>query len=327
MEGSEMSANRSMMYGRVVIVFAVTVALFFSGSARAANREKVKFIYASYLDFLMDVPIAIEKGYFDALGLDVEAVDIPSGPTRNSLLPQEDINGAFLPSQTALILIDKGLDLVMVSGIGNRTFDFAVLSKSPVKSLKDFEGKTIATVPKPSNPRLALEYDLDQKNIKANIITTTTDADRLSMLLSGKVDIIFSSPPTEARLGDDIRIVHTATTSKYLWNSCGWWFKPDFVKKHPEAVRVFVQGLAMARKLINENPAEAIKVYSKYNKLRDDAYKKPFVLPQFDNPPVIYSFGLEKTYKIMKEYKMLKKEIDTRKLVYGRFAKSLVNPY
>ena len=323
-----MSAKRWMMYGwRLFTVLAAMVALLCSGSASAAGREKAKIIYTSYLDFLMDLPIAIEKGYFNDSGLDLETVDIASGPTRNSLLPQEDMHGAFLPSETVLTLIDKGLDLVMVSGIGNRTFDFAVLAKSPVKSLRDFEGKTIAIVPKPSNPRLALEYDLDQNHIKSNLVTTTTDADRLSMLLSGKVDIIFSSPPTEARLGDDIRIVHTATTSKYLWNSCGWWFKPDFINKHPEAVRKFIQGLAMARQIIINNPAEAVRIYSKYNKLTDDSYKKPFVLPKFDTPPVIYTYGLERTYMVMKDYKLLKKDIDTSKLVDGRFAKSLTASY
>jgi ABC-type nitrate/sulfonate/bicarbonate transport system substrate-binding protein len=121
--------------------------------------------------------------------------------------------------------------------------------------------------------------------------------------------------------------VHRATTSKYLYNSCGWWFKPDFIKSHPEAVRRFVQGLAMARKLINENPAEAIRIYSKYNKLTDDSYKKPFVLAQFDNPPVVYTYGLEQTYKIMKSNGLLKKDIDTAKLVDSRFARSQAAPY
>jgi NitT/TauT family transport system substrate-binding protein len=321
-----LATNRKKQLQRLFVFVAISILLF-AGNAGAAEREKVKIIYASFLDFLMDLPVAIEKGYFDKLGLDVEAVDMPNSPTRNSLVPQQDINGAFLPSETALTMIDKGLDLVMVSGIGNRTFDFAVLAKSPVKGIKDFEGKTIASVPPPSNPRIALEYDLAQQGVKANIVTAASDADRLSMLVSGRVDVIFSSPPIEARLGDDIRVVHTATTSKYLWNSCGWWFKPDFVKAHPEAVRRFVQGLAMARTLINENPNEAIRVYSKYNKLQDSSYKKPFVLPKFDNPPVIYTYGLERTYRLIKEHKELKRDIDTSKLVDGRFAKSLTAPY
>jgi ABC-type nitrate/sulfonate/bicarbonate transport system substrate-binding protein len=122
-------------------------------------------------------------------------------------------------------------------------------------------------------------------------------------------------------------VVHRATTSKYLWNSCGWWFKRDFIKAHPEVVKKFVQGLAMGRKLIKENPKEAIKVYSKYNKLDDSTYKKPFALPKFDNPPVIYTYGLERTYHLLKEHKGLKNDIDISKLVDGRFAKSLTAAY
>lgn len=322
-----MAGSITRKHWQGLVILAVLTILVFPGICGAAERDKVKIIYASYLDFLMDLPIALEKGYFDKLGLDVEAVDMPNSPTRNSLLPQPEINGAFLPSETALTMIDKGLDLVMVAGIGNRTFDYAVLAKSPIKSIKDFAGKTIASVPAPSNPRIALEYDLAEQGIKANIISTATDADRLSMLVSGKVDVIFSAPPIEARLGDDIRVVYTASASKYLWNSCGWWFKPDFIKAHPEAVRKFVQGLAMARTLINKNPDEAIKVYSKYNKLQDSSYKKPFVLAKFDNPPVIYTYGLEKTYLLIKEHRQLKKEIDVSKLVDGRFAKSLTEAY
>jgi ABC-type nitrate/sulfonate/bicarbonate transport system substrate-binding protein len=319
--------TNSKKYLQGLIILVVMAVFLFPGNTVAAEREKVKIIYASFLDFIMDFPIAIEKGYFKELGLDVEAVDIPNSPTRNSLVPQQDVNGVFLPSETALTMIDKGLDLVMVSGIGNRTFDYAVLAKSPIKSIKDFQGKTIANVPAPSNPRIALDYDLAELGIKANIVTVGGDADRLSMLVSGKVDVIFSSPTIEARLGNDIRVVHTATTSKYLWNSCGWWFKPDFIKAHPEAVRKFLQGLSMARKLIKENPTEAIKVYSKYLNLQDSSYKKPFVLPKFDNPPVIYTYGLERTYRLIKDHRGLKKDIDTSKIVDGSFAKSLTAAY
>jgi ABC-type nitrate/sulfonate/bicarbonate transport system substrate-binding protein len=323
-----MSGKKRIARWRPIIIMSiVAITLLFSANAQAAGREKMKILYTSNYDFLMDVPIAIEKGYFDTLGLDIEAVDIPSNATRFSLYPQEDINGGFLQSEAALTFAEKGFDMIMVSGIGNRTFNFSVLAKSPIRSLKDFDGKTIASVAHPANPALALDYDMKPMNIKANVVSSVSPADRLSMLLSGRVDIILSDAAVEARLGDDIRLVHKASTSKYLWNSCGWWFKPDFIKNHPEAVRKFVQGLGMAKKVINENPAEAVRVYSKYNKLKSDSYKKPFELAQFDNPPVVYAYGLEQTYKIMKGFGVLKKEIDTSKMVDGRFAKSITTPY
>ncbi|WP_300455093.1 ABC transporter substrate-binding protein [Desulfobacula sp.] len=311
----------------VLIVFLIVSFILTAGNGLAQSNDKMKITYASFLDFLMDLPIAIEMGYFNDLGLELEALDIASSPTRNGLLPKQDINGAFLPSQTALFYAEKGIHMVMVCGIGNRTFDFAVRSDSPIQNISDFEGKTIASVHNPSNPRLALDYDMDQAGVKANVIATKSAADRLSMLMSGKVDVIMSAPSTEARLGDGIRIVHSCSTSKYLWNSCGWWFKPDYIKAHPEAIEKFVKGLSMAREMIINDPKKAIKVFSKYNKLNDAGFKKPFELPQFDNPPAVYAYGLNKTYVMMKDYKILKTNLDIDHMVNSRFAKVLSQDY
>ncbi|MBI5252415.1 MAG: ABC transporter substrate-binding protein [Desulfomonile tiedjei] len=307
-----------------IMLAAIVACLLFSQVALGADREKMKLVYASYLDFCMDVPIAIEKGYFGQVGLDLEAVDISSVATRISLLPKEDIDGCFMASSTALFLVEKGLDLVLVCGIGNRSFDYAVLKDSPIKDIKDFGGKKIANLAKPSNPWLALEYDLTANGVKGyTVIATADDADRTSMLLSGNVDVAMSSPAMECKLGDQIRVVHCCTTSKYLWNSCGWFFKRDYIKKHPEAIQKFVQGLAMSRKIINGDPEEAIKIYSKYNKMDQTTYKKPFQLPSFDSPPVIYIYGLEETHRIMQQFNLLKTKIEIGNHVNGQFAKPL----
>jgi ABC-type nitrate/sulfonate/bicarbonate transport system substrate-binding protein len=307
---------------------AICVCLLCWQAAFAAERDKMKVIYASYLDFCMDVPIAIEKGYFEQLGLDFEPVDISSAPTRLSLLPKEEIDGTFLPSSTALFLVEKGIDLILVCGIGNRTFDYAVLKDSPVRDIKDFDGKKIANLAKPSNPWLALEYDLAANGVKGHtVIATGDDADRISMLVSGNVDVAMSSPAIEAKLGDQIRIVHSCSTSKYLWNSCGWFFKRGYMQKHPEAIRKFVQGLSMARKIINDDPAEATKIYSKYNKMDQSAFKKPFQLASFDDPPVVYAYGLQETLRIMQDFKLLKTEINVANHVSSEFAKPLDSRY
>ncbi|MFH1116618.1 MAG: ABC transporter substrate-binding protein [Pseudomonadota bacterium] len=314
-------------YVRFAKYFAVCLLVILCSNA-FAEQDHMKVIYASVLDFLMDVPIAFEKGYFKKVGLDFEPIDVPSFPTRISMIPRSDVSGAFVPSSTALFLAEKGVDLVLVCGIGNRTFDYAVLKDSPIKSIDDFGGKKIANLKKPSNPWLALEYDLTQRGIKGyEVIQTGDDAERASMLLSGNVDITMSSPSMEAKLGDQIRVVHSCPTSKHLWNSCGWFFKRDFVEKHPETIRKFVQALGMAREVINRTPDEAVKIYAKYNNINQASNKKPFVLAQFDSPPVIYTYGLGESYKMMMKFNLLKKPIDVSKMVDGRFAKSLNDPY
>ncbi|MDQ7783118.1 MAG: ABC transporter substrate-binding protein [Desulfomonilaceae bacterium] len=317
--------SRNRLHNSVWFAFAALLAcLLISQVIYASERDKMKVVYASYHDFCMDVPIAIEKGYFDLLGLDFEPVDIASAPTRISLLPREDIDGTFLPSSTALFVVEKGIDLVLICGIGNRSFDYAVLKDSPIKDIQDFAGKKIANLAKPSNPWLALEYDLAANGVKGHsVISTGDDADRISMLLSGNVDVAMSSPLMEAKLGDQIRVVHSCSTSKYLWNSCGWFFKRDYIRKHPEAVKKFVQGLAMARKIIHENPDEAIKIYSKYNKMDQSSFKKLFQIASFDNPPVIYVYGLQETHRMMQQFNLLKTKLDVTNHVNGQFAESL----
>ena len=311
----------------LTFVTLVLLCLSLPALSRAAGTDKMKVIHTWTFDFLMDFSIAYEKGYFKELGLDIEPVHAESTVTRASLVPKSDIDGAFLSSCNALKLIDKGVPLVQVAGIGNRTFDYAVVKDSPIKSLKDFQGKKVANVPKPSSPWIVLEKDLRNENIKVEHLSVGKDMERVSMLLTGQVDVILVHPTTEARLGDQIRVAHRATTSKYLWNSCGWWFKPEYVKAHPQAIEKFVKGLAKARKLIQERPQEAIDIYSKYRRVNDKSFKKPFVLAQFDYPPVIYTYGLQQTYKIMRDFNMVKKEIDINKIVDGRFAKSLTEPY
>lgn len=300
-------------------------------SATPASHAEVKprmtVLYASFLDFLMDLPIAIEEGYFEELGLDLKAVDIPASPTRNAMLVKEEVDGAFLPSEAALTFVAKGLKLTMVSGIGNRSFDFAVLANSPIKGLADFQGKTVASVPNPSNPRLALDYDMQRLGITAEVLSTKTDADRLSMLLSRQVDVVLSSPAMEARLGDDLRLVHTASTSKYLWNSCGWFFKAEYIEKNREAVKLFVAGLEKARKLINDTPQRAIEIYAKYNRLKDQDYRKPFVLAKFDVPAKVYAYGLRRTCTMMREFGLLQGEIDVDAMITDDFAAPVDGDY
>ncbi len=295
--------------------------LWVAGIAFAAEREKMKMVFSPDLDFLMDASIAIEKGYFDQLGLEFDYVTVNGGSVAIiATLPQKDINGVFLASPTALNAINKGIDLVQVSGIGNRTFDYAVLKDSPVKSLKDLEGKTIANTPKPSGPWLALKYDLEKFNVKAEIVEMMTDGDRFSALLTGHVDACGSSPQAEALYGDQIRIIHSCTMSKHIWNSCGWWIKREFLTANPEAVNRFVKGLAMARKFINEKPDEAITIFSKYGKIRNNKFKKPFVLAQFDNPPAIYAYGLGKTNEILQQYGLINIKMDVSNIIDNRFS-------
>ena len=309
---------KTCMKSIMLVLLMMTTAI----PALALERDKMRVVTTTY-DITMDVTIAKEKGYFDLLGLDFDPVTVKGGTaTIISSIGSGGVDGCFLASSGAFTAYSKGVRLVQVAGNGNRTFDFYVLKDSPIQSLKDFEGKKIANKPRPSGPWLALRYDLDDQNINAEVIDVRTEDLALSALLSGKVDGAIGEATFMAMYGDKIRKVHTSSISKYLYNSCGWWVKDNFAKKHPTAIRKFVDGILLARLFIHEHRDEAMEILARetHMDLSQFKFKEAYDLPTFDMPTTIYKYGLDQMVAIFKKYNLFEGDVKGNDLVDPRFS-------
>ena len=305
-------------------ITAIAAVLIFTlaGPASALERDRMQVVLTNYA-ITLDSMIAHQKGYFDKLGLDIEPVTVKGGTaTIISMISAGDIDGCFLASSGAFAAAAKGVELVQVAGNGNLTFDFYALKDAPINSLKDFAGKKIANKHRPSGPWLSLRYDLDKYNIDAQVINVKTEDLALSALFSGQVDVAVGESHFMAMYADKIKKVHTSTISKYLFNSCGWWFKKDYVNQHPAAVKKYVAGLLLARHFISENRDAALKILAKGTHLNLAQLKFPekFEMPVFDMPTTIYQYGLDQMYDIFKKYKLIKGNVKIADLVDDRFS-------
>ncbi len=307
------------------IVF--TFSCLLPGLALSAEKDSMRVVY-SVFDFTLDFQVALEKNFFAEVGLELTPVTIQGGTSNIiSTLYKGEVNGCFLASSGALVSVDKGIPLVQVAGIGIQTFDFYVRKDSPINSIKDFEGKKIATSPKPSGPWLALQYDLDEQHIQANVIYTTSYSSMLASLLTGQLDVGTFTPYLLAGNEDSLKKVHTSTISKYLYNSCGWWFKREFIEANPAAIEKFVLGLTKGREFIRDHRQEAIAILVKNSKLNPADFQGDLFLPHFDLPVTIYQYGLAKTNEIIMKYGLIDKKLDVASMVEPRFAKVVVQPY
>jgi len=282
----------------------------------------MRVVYTNY-SITLDVMIAHQKGYFDELGLDFEPVSVKGGTaTIISLIHGGEVDGCFLASSGAFAAYSKGVKLVQVAGNGNLNFEFYTLKDSPINSLKDFEGKKIANKPRPSGPWLSLRYDLDHHGINAEVIDVQTEDLALSALLTGKVDVAIGESHFMPMYADKLKLVHSSTISKYLFNSCGWWFKDEYVKQNDRALKKFVAALVLARQFIRDHQEEAVKILAEGTHLNLDQFKfrDRFVLPQFDMPTTIYEYGLEKMYEIFKQYQLVEGEVKVGELVSDRYS-------
>lgn len=300
----------------------------FSGSpVFCTETDAIRMVYSAY-DFTLDFQVAVEKQYFKAVGLELTPVTIQGGSANIiSTLHKGDVNGCFLASSSALVSVGKGIPLVQVAGIGIQSFDFYVHKDSPIKTLADFKGKRIGTFPKPSGPWLALQSDLDTFNVDAKVMFMKSYSSMLSSVLTQQLDAGVFVSYVLASNPDTLRKVHTSTISKYLYNSCGWWFKPEFIDQHPRAIEKFVKGLTMGREFIRDHKDQAVDILVKNTKLNPADFKTDLFLPHFDLPVTIYQYGLEKTNDIIMKYGLIDKKVDTASMVEPRFARVIDQPY
>jgi ABC-type nitrate/sulfonate/bicarbonate transport system substrate-binding protein len=308
---------------RILLGFVTAVCiLLMAMPIFAAQKDKMRVVLTNF-SIILDAMVAQEKGYFNMLGLDFEPVSVKGGTaTIISSISSGEVDGCFLASSGAFSAWSKGVKLVQVAGNGNMTFDFVARKDSPIQSLKDFEGKKIANKPRPSGPWLSLRYDLDKYKINAQVIDVQTEDLALSALLSEQVDVAISESHFMPMYGDKIKLVHTSTISKYLFNSCGWWFKVDYIKEHPIAVKRFVDGLLLGRQFIKEHPQESIQILAKGTHLNVAEFKFPetFVLPTFDMPTTIYKYGLDQMYEIFKNYNLIEGDVNVSDLVCDTYS-------
>lgn len=143
-------APRARRRPLAALAAALVIGLLVSlGHAQDQDLDEIVWLSPrGSLEVMDDFPlwVAVDQGYFEELGLDVE---LQPGPlealavTRLVATGQADIGfpspGVFLSS------LEAGMDLVLAfEMIVGQTFNFAVAPDGPIESVQDLEGTTIA---------------------------------------------------------------------------------------------------------------------------------------------------------------------------------------
>ena len=135
----------------VILLLGLAALAFAGGSKEPGELTKVTFITPRGTIEVMDdynLWVAIEMGYFKELGLEVIMEPGPGeafAPTKFVDQKQADVG---YPSPGILTSsVDTGMDVIMVYEMMiDQVFGFAVRKDSPIKSVKDFAGKTMTRV-------------------------------------------------------------------------------------------------------------------------------------------------------------------------------------
>jgi NitT/TauT family transport system substrate-binding protein len=269
------------MLKKTILVLALVLsagALLFAGGQKEPKAlTKMTFITPRGTIEVMDdynLWVAIEMGYFKELGLDVVMEGGPGeafAPTKFVDQKQADVG---YPSPGILTSsVDTGMDVIMVYEMMiDQVFGFAVRKDSPIKSLKDFPGKTISVWD--VGWQAIIDPILIEAGIDPKSITYVAVGPQWGQAVSqGKADIALTwlalAPQWDA-VGLGLRYFKGEDFSKMPANGyCAR--KSDLKDPAKKALIVkFLKGTSMGIHFARHNPRAAAQiVYSKFAGIRE----------------------------------------------------------
>jgi ABC-type nitrate/sulfonate/bicarbonate transport system substrate-binding protein len=219
--------------------------------------------------------LAAELGYFDGTGITIENVGYAQGgPASLVALAGGSVELGSAATAAVLNSIAAGNDFVAAfpsNGINDEAQSiFYVLDDSPIKTVEDIVGKTIAVNTLGAHLDYVVREALHQKGLpedSANLIVVP--GPQLEQVLrSGQVDVsafgYWQTTFTGSALQNGgLRAVFDDTD--VLGEIAGGFIvlRRDWIEAHPEEVKAFVDGSVKALDYARENPEETKAIFAR----------------------------------------------------------------
>ena len=195
----------------VLRAFAAVVATAFIGAAHAQDTLKIAAGQRGNWDTSVS-EVGQRAGIFKKHGLVLEILWTQgSGETQQAVLSGSVDIGIAVGIMGALSSFSKGAPVRIIGAetTGASDLFWYVPSGSPIKSLKDTEGKSIAFSTKGSSTDGIVTAFMKQYDLKAKPTATGGPAPTLTQVMSNQIDVGWSAPPFGLQLLDEgkIRII------------------------------------------------------------------------------------------------------------------------
>jgi len=201
-------------------------------------------------------------------GIRLEALKFSSFSELGEALRNGDIQAAFMIAPLGIVLHQQGVD-VRVVYIGNRHESTLVVRKD--LELRNFSGLRAKSIAVPIRfsghnlavRRLAEEFQVPPREIR---IVEMNPPDMPSALATGSLDAYFVGEPFAAQAVRSGR-AKVLYYVEQVWPGfiCNLLLvHQDFIRNHPERVRLLVQGAARSGVWAHRNPGEAARIASRY---------------------------------------------------------------
>ncbi len=127
--------------GRISLL-ALGLCLLFGNSARAAELPLVRVAHGAFNEKVEALWTGVEQGFFRKHGVNVEVINIRSGPQTMAALASGDIQMAYTIPGSVLSAAASGMDIAFFGGVVNRGDGDFVVAPS-IRRAEDLKGKRV----------------------------------------------------------------------------------------------------------------------------------------------------------------------------------------
>jgi len=310
----------------LLIAFCVValVGYFAKSPVQTDLKPKVRLGYMPFASDLA-VYVALEKGYFNEEGVEVEIVQFKAANENlNALLAGRTDMTGMIGFPTLFSAFEKDttrfrIFLGTAETEKNWASAFLVLPNSPIKSIADLKGKVVGTYSGTTqmiNLKSILQHFMDP--VKDVTIQQVIEDLQLPALQSKQFDALFTIEPRvttaiEKGIG---RILEANPRYKYILqpfpvtSNC---VSAQFLQANPQAAKAVYRALAKAAEYIRENESEAKKFLSKYTPL-DASLTQKCHLYQWWVPADVDCAAIQRLADYFYEQGLLSTKVDTSKM-------------
>lgn len=186
----------------------------------AAAQDKLKLAIGQRGNWDTSVSeIGTRLGIFKKHGIELEMLYTQGGgETQQAVLSNSVDIGVAVGIMGALGAYSKGAPIRIIGAetTGGQDLFWYVKADSPIKTLKDLDGKTVAYSTNGSSTHGVVNAYIKENNIKPRPTATGGPASTLTQVMSGQVDVGWSAPPFGLQQLDkgEIRVIATGNDTK-----------------------------------------------------------------------------------------------------------------
>ncbi|MDY7032879.1 MAG: ABC transporter substrate-binding protein [Thermodesulfobacteriota bacterium] len=273
-------------------VMAVFISLnILSCSSKKDDEIRVRIGYLQTDLHQLAVFVALEKGLFLKEDVNIEIGGIfKAGPEEMSAFAAGSLDVGYVGEAPATTAVANGITDVKVLAQVNKEGSALLVGKnSPIKSIEDLRGKTIAipgfsTVQDFLVRKALVRHGMGFNEVKIIVIKPP---EMMWALESGDIDAFIAWEPHVAKTITK-GIGRILLTSHDIWEHhpcCVLVADNGFLEEHPEVIRKIVQVHIKATDFINAYPDEAVKIGIRYTGMDENAVRQAMKNIEFDYLP------------------------------------------